>query len=63
MINENEFKITEIHTHTHQCLQNYIATSAFADVSYSMADVEATFLYKIVLNISQIAIIGRCWWI
>ena len=26
-----------------QCLQNYIGTSAFADVSYLMADVEAKF--------------------
>ena len=26
-----------------QCLRNYIGTSAFADVSYLMADVEATF--------------------
>ena len=26
-----------------QCLQNYIGTSAFADASYSMADVEAKF--------------------
>ena len=26
-----------------QCLRNYIGTSAFADVSYSMADVEAKF--------------------
>ena len=30
-----------------QCLQNYISTSTFADVSYSMADVEAKFFaYK-----------------
>ena len=26
-----------------QCLRNYIGTSAFADVSYLMADVEAKF--------------------
>ena len=26
-----------------QCLGNYIGTSAFADVSYLMADVEAIF--------------------
>ena len=26
-----------------QCLWNYVSTSAFADVSYSMADVEAKF--------------------
>ena len=26
-----------------QCLQNYIGTSAFADVSYLTADVEAKF--------------------
>ena len=26
-----------------QCLQDYIGTSAFADVSYLMADVEAKF--------------------
>ena len=27
----------------HQCLRNYIGTSAFADVSYLIADVEAKF--------------------
>ena len=36
-----------------QCLWNYIGTSAFADISYLMADVEAKFLYKNVLNTSQ----------
>ena len=34
-----------------------------ADVSYLMADVEANyFLYKNVLNISQNAVIGWCWY-
>ena len=28
------------------CLQNYIGTSAFADVSYKMADVKANFSIK-----------------
>ena len=37
---------------------NYTGTSAFADVSYIMADVDAIFLYKNVLNISQNAVIG-----
>ena len=30
-------------TYSTQCLRNYIGTSAFADVSYLMADVEAKF--------------------
>ena len=28
----------------HQCLQNYISTSAFADISYSMSDVDAELI-------------------
>ena len=46
-----------------QCLQNYTCASAFADVSYLMAKVEGKILYKNVLNTSQNAIIGWCWWI
>ena len=33
-----------------QCLRNYTSTSAFADDSYFMVDVEAKFLHKNVLN-------------
>ena len=32
-------------------------------VMYSMAMLRQTFLYKNVLNTSQNAVIGRCWWI
>ena len=32
--------------HLMQCLRNSIGTSAFANASYLMADVEAIFLYK-----------------
>ena len=46
-----------------QWLRNDTGTSAVADVSYLMADVEADFLYKSVLNTTQNAVIGQCWWI
>ena len=43
-------------------LRNYIGTLALADVSYSVANVEAIFVYKNVLNTGQnaVAVIGRC---
>ena len=43
-----------------QCLRNCIGTSAFADVSYLMADAGAMLVDKNVLNTSQNAAIGRC---
>ena len=46
-----------------QCLQNYIGTSAFVDVSYLMSHVETIFLYKNEMNTFNDAVIGWCWWI
>ena len=41
-----------------QCLRNYIGTSAIADVSYWMADVEAKFYVKIYLTPAKMLLLA-----